>query len=227
MLRYAATVALVLLLATSHAYAQSRCIALRYKAAGKYASTLAKCWSVAARLGEPIEVGCYEQAALKFAVKWYRADAKGDCPPTDNSLSALILTADYIADLRPLLDPPSTTTTTSSTTSTTLGTCSFSGAVCASDADCGIPGVCWNGPVPPGGLPFVCHHKCETDADCPVAASCLLNGEIGLICSACGPDSTESCAAEAICQLNDCKQPDHPECTTPGLPCVITDPCLP
>lgn len=123
-----------------------------------------------------------------------------------------------------------TTTTTPSTTTTTLagpGTCSFKGTPCSSDADCGLPGICFGGD---GGVnPAVCHQRCDTNADCTAQTFCFASG-IGSICVGCGQPPNEDsakCTAYGTCQTNDCKSFGHPECTgATGAACTFPDRCV-
>lgn len=115
----------------------------------------------------------------------------------------------------------STTTSTVSTTTTTLvGTCSFRGTPCTSDADCRILGIC-----NPYGAPE-CFQTCSTNADCRQGMTCFTSMELGSACAGCsGNDAL--CPSNAQCNGNDCMQSNHPECTpSPRSPCTISDPCL-
>src|SRR5439155_20765867 len=100
------------------------------------------------------------------------------------------------------------------------GVCSFSGASCTSDAECGIPGVCYDGSQGP-----VCHHKCATNADCTSGTFCYNAAGTGPICVGCGQDNSK-CTSCEVCDTDDCKQFCHAECTATGQPCTISDPCI-
>jgi len=124
------------------------------------------------------------------------------------------------------------TTTSTTTTSTTLvsGHCAFGGATCTSDADCGIPGVCYSGS--PGGIypDRACAIRCDGGLPCPPATFCFTSGLLGPICVGCGqPGSADDskCAPDMVCASNDCYQLDHQECDTDATDCTIRERCVP
>ena len=79
-LRAAAIVpVLAIALAASAAWGQSRCTSDKYKAAGKYAYTLAKCHAKAVAGGIPVDPLCESNGLAKLQASFTKAETRGDC----------------------------------------------------------------------------------------------------------------------------------------------------
>jgi hypothetical protein len=111
-----------------------------------------------------------------------------------------------------------TSSSASSSETSVAGICEFNGEACMDDTDCGIPGICYADTQH-------CFHWCASDEDCPAGTTCFIPGAFGSYCAACAGDDS-LCAGGAECNGNDCAEPNHPECDTSGMPCVISDHCV-
>lgn len=83
---FAACLVAGITMAALDAGAQSKCLALKYKAAGRAALARALCTSTAAKNGTAVDPACITKADARLVQKWTKAEKKGDCPaPGDPS----------------------------------------------------------------------------------------------------------------------------------------------
>ncbi len=117
------TVALAMHVSAAGALAESKCTALKYKAAGQAALTKAKCKADAAKSGGTVDPLCLAKADAKLTKKWAKAEAKGDCIAAADLSDGQAAVDAFVAASMDALEPPEST------------------AVC-----CEGVGVCWHGP---------------------------------------------------------------------------------
>ncbi len=170
----------------------SRCTAAKYKAMGTKYQGKAKCYAKALQRDTAVDLACLQKAETKFAVKWARAEAAGDCFTIhDEAANENIVDGCINATVQSLGIAP-VTTTTSPTTTTTLCTPDCAGKTCGDDGcggSCGMctpPAACGGGGTPNqcGCTPTNCAVQCKNCG--PVDDGC--GGTLN--CGACTPPQT-------------------------------------
>ena len=114
---------LVLATTAAPAAAQSKCTAAKYKEMGKKYASKTKCYAKAVQKNLPVDPNCLLKAEQKFALKWAKAEEKGDCLTVVDEVTGEGI-VDFcvnvtVSALGTGMASTTTTTTTTSTTSTT------------------------------------------------------------------------------------------------------------
>ncbi len=99
------TCILVLQFCVGTALAESKCTALKYKAAGKAALAKAKCKAAAAKSGGAVDSLCLAKADTTLAKNWRKADRKGDCVATTELADVRAAIDTFVAGLMTALEP--------------------------------------------------------------------------------------------------------------------------
>jgi len=86
--------------------AQSKCQALKYKAAGAVAKAKATCRARAAKSGVAVDPECIAAADNALARKWSKAERRGDCVTTDDAAEGATATEQCLARIDDVVDPP-------------------------------------------------------------------------------------------------------------------------
>ena len=90
----------------SGAWAQSKCLSLKFKAFGAAAKVKANCHARAAKAGVPVDAACLATADAKLAKKWAKASGLSDCATSGSGSAAATSVATCIAGLAAVADPP-------------------------------------------------------------------------------------------------------------------------
>jgi hypothetical protein len=100
----AVQVGLAVVLATSAAWGQSRCTSDKYKAAGKYAYTLAKCHAKAVAGGIPVDPVCESNGLTKLQTSFAKAETRGDCIVAGQQQPTAAATQQYVNGLGSIIE---------------------------------------------------------------------------------------------------------------------------
>jgi len=96
----------LVVIAPEAAHAQSRCLALKFKAFGAAAKVKAGCHARAAKAGMSVDPDCLAAADAKLAKKWAKASGLDDCSISGPVVHAAQSVDDCVGEMDAVASPP-------------------------------------------------------------------------------------------------------------------------